>query len=54
MLFCPRPPPDGYAALLSDGERKAKEDSARRRDFQDSLEIAKGMFARGIFINITL
>lgn len=28
-------PLDGYAALLSDCERNAEEDSAGRRDFQD-------------------
>ena len=27
-LFCPLPPPGGYAALLSDGERNEKGDSA--------------------------
>jgi len=29
----PLPPPDGYAALLSDGEWNAEEDSACRRGF---------------------
>ncbi|MCZ7358031.1 MAG: hypothetical protein O8C66_05985 [Candidatus Methanoperedens sp.] len=32
-LFCPLLPPDGYAVLLSDGERNVEEDSAGRRGF---------------------
>jgi len=40
VILFPLPPPDGYAALLPDGERNAEEDSASREDFPDS----KGCF----------
>ena len=36
VILIPGCPAGGYAALLSDGERNAEEDSANRRDFQDS------------------
>jgi len=45
----PAPLPDGFAALLSDGERNAEEDSASRRDFQDSKSAFIGVHLRFLF-----
>jgi len=40
VILFPCPPPGGFAALLSDGERNAEEDSAYRRIFQETFSFS--------------